>query len=194
MVVVLMFVFGGCAKLPQQEIDDAKAAVESAVQAGANTYTPDEIKQLNDELTAAVDEANQIAGKLFKSTAEVKAKLVKIKENADTLKTTVAAKKEEAKNAAIAVQAEAKTAIDEAKANLELAPKGKGTMADIEAFKADITAMEESQAEVQKAIDGEDYLGAAEKAKTIKEKAVAISEQIKAAIEKVATKKGGKKK
>jgi len=192
-VVVMMCVYVGCSKLPQQEINDAQAAVDAVIQAGANTYTPDEVKALNDKLTTAVEEANKIAGKLFKSTTEIKQTLVSIKEEAVTLTATVAAKKEEAKNNAVAAQTEAQTVLTEAKALVEQAPKGKGTMADIEAFKTDLTALDEALPEVQKAIDGEDYLGAIEKVNSIKEKATGISDQIKKAIEELQAKKGKKK-
>ena len=62
---------------------------------------------------------------------------------------------------------------------------GKGTKADIMAMKADLAGLETSFAEVQTAIDGADYFGASAKAATIKEKATVISDQVKAAIEKV---------
>jgi PBP1b-binding outer membrane lipoprotein LpoB len=43
LLVVVMFMFVGCAKEPTQEISDAKAALEAAVQEGAKTYMPTEI-------------------------------------------------------------------------------------------------------------------------------------------------------
>jgi hypothetical protein len=193
LVVVVMFMFVGCAKEPTQEISDAKAALEAVVNEGANTYTPDEIKALNDQFAAAVEEANAKTGKLFKSNSEAIAKLVKIKTDVEALKAVIPVKKDEAKNAALAAQTEVQTALEEAKTLLANAPKGKGTQADIAAFTADIKALEDSVPELQKAIDGEDYFGASEKAKSIKEKSVSISDQIKQAIEKVAAKKSGKK-
>jgi len=92
---------------------------------------------------------------------------------------------EEAKNAAVQAQTEAQAAIDEAKALLEKAPKGKGSKADIEAMKADLAGIEVSYAEVQAAIDAEDYFGAKDKAAVVKEKAAGISQQVQAAIDKV---------
>ncbi|MBU4010651.1 MAG: hypothetical protein KJ882_07780, partial [Proteobacteria bacterium] len=74
---------------------------------------------------------------------------------------------------------------EEAKGLLEQAPKGKGSMADIEAFKADLKGLEDSLVEVQAAMDSSDYNAAIEKANAIKEKATAISDQVKAAMEKV---------
>jgi len=193
LVVVVMFMFVGCAKEPTQEISDAKAALEAAIQEGGKTYTPTEIEDMNNQLTAAMEEAKNKTGKLFASNSEAKEKLLKIKADLETLKAGIPAKKEEAKNNAITAQNEVKTALEEAKTLLANAPKGKGTQADIAAFTADLKALEDSLPELQQAIDGEDYFGASEKAKTIKEKSMSISDQIKQAIEKVAAlKKKGK--
>jgi len=183
--MVFAFVLAGCAKLPQQEINDAQLAVDNVVKAGADIYTPDDAKVIKDEMAAAIDEANKKKGKLFQSMKDVKAKLTKVKTDAEALVSTVAAKKEEAKNNALTVQIEATTALTEAKALVEKAPKGKGSMADIEAFKADLATLDTTMTEVQQGIDTEDFLGAAEKANAVKEKAMSISEQINLAIEKV---------
>jgi len=183
--MVFAFVLAGCAKLPQQEINDAQLAVDKVVKAGADIYTPDDAKVIKDEMAAAIDEANKKKGKLFQSMKDVKAKLTKVKTDAEALVSTVAAKKEEAKNNALTVQIEATTALTEAKALVEKAPKGKGSMADIEAFKADLATLDTTMTEVQQGIDTEDFLGAAEKANAVKEKAMSISEQINLAIEKV---------
>lgn len=188
LAVVVAFIYVGCASEPTQEITDANAAIEAAVQGGAQTYTQDELKALQDEYTAVVDEAKAKTGKLFKSNDEAKQKLIKIKENADALITKIAEKKAEAKENALNAQKEAEAAITEAKDFVANAPKGKGTQADIEAFNTDLTALTESLPEIQKLIEEENFLGAVEKCNTIKEKANGISEQIKQAQEKTATK------
>ncbi|HLP44766.1 MAG TPA: hypothetical protein VK469_02405 [Candidatus Kapabacteria bacterium] len=192
--LVLVFVYVGCAKEPTQEINDAKAAIDAAAAEGAQTYSPDQLRQLNDDYNGAVDLAKATTGKLFKSNDEAKQKLIKVKADAEAVKAEIPAKKAAAKAAAETALAEAKTATEEAKVLVTKAPKGKGQQADIEAFNADLTALDGTIAEVQKLIDTEDYFGASDKAKTIKEKAAGISEQINAAIEKVGAQKKGKKK
>jgi hypothetical protein len=183
--VFVMSLFMSCAKQPTQEITDAKAAVEAATTAGADVYAPDELKKLNDELTAATDEVNTQSKKFFKKYGPAKEMLAKVKADADALAASIPAKKEAAKNAAMTAQQEAQAALDEAKALLDKAPKGKGTRADIEAMKADLKGLEDSFPDIQAAIDREDYFGASNTAATIKEKATAISDQVKAAMEKV---------
>ncbi len=183
MGLFLAFIMAGCAKPPQQQMDAAKAAVEACKAEGADVYAADEFKKLNDDLQAALD---QVTAKKYKQAKEM---LIKVAADADALKATIPAKKEEAKNAAVAAQGEARTALDEAKALLEKAPKGKGTKADIEAFTADLKGLEDSFPEIQAAIDKGDFFGAKDKAVAIKDKAASISEQIKQAIEKVQKKK-----
>ena len=183
--LVLVFVYVGCAKQPTQAINDAKAAIEAVSEEGADKYAPEELKKLIDDLTAALDEVKTQDEKFFKNYDKANEMLAKVKADAEVVKASIPARKEEAKNNALTAQNEAKAAVEEAKALLERAPRGKGTRADIEAFKADLKALEDALLEIQQAIDGEDYFGAADKANTIKGKAVGISEQIKQAIEKV---------
>ncbi len=183
--LVVVFLFTSCAKQPTQQIDEAKAAIAAVEAAKGNIYAKDELKKLNDDLQAALDEVNAQSKKLFKKYGKAKEMLAKVKTDAEAVKALIPARIEEAKNAALTAQNEAKAAFDEAKALLDKAPKGKGTKADIEAMKADLAGLEAQLTEVQTAIDGEDYFGAKDKALSIKDKAAAIAEQVKAAIAKV---------
>lgn len=183
--LVVVFLFTSCAKQPTQQIDEAKAAIAAVQAAKGDIYAKDELKKLNDDLQAALDEVNAQSKKLFKKYGKAKEMLAKVKTDAEAVKALIPARIEEAKNAALTAQNEAKALFDEAKALLDKAPKGKGTKADIEAMKADLAGLEAQLAEVQAAIDGEDYFGAKDKALSIKDKAAAIAEQVKAAIAKV---------
>ncbi|MGB9906795.1 MAG: hypothetical protein ACPLRR_05345 [Candidatus Saccharicenans sp.] len=183
--LLVVFLFASCAKQPTQQMDEAKAAIDAVVKAGGNIYAKDELKKLNDDLQAAMDEINAQSKKLFKKYGPAKEMLAKVKADADAVLAMIPARKEEAKNAALSALNEAKAAFDQAKALLEKAPKGKGTKADIEAMKADLAGLETMLTEVQTAIDNEDYFGAKDKALSIKDKAAAISEQVNAAIAKV---------
>jgi len=187
--VIAAFVFTSCAKQPTQAMNDAKASIDAAVQEGADVYAKDELKKLNDDNQAALDEITVQSKKFFKKYGHAKEMLAKLKTDAEAVKVLVPARKEEAQKNAMAAQEEAKKAVADAKALLEKAPKGKGTKADIEAMKADLQGLETSLMEVQTVIDGADYFGAKDKASAIKDKAMAISDQINQAIEKVKGKK-----
>jgi hypothetical protein len=187
--MVTIFLLVGCAKLPTEEINAAKASVDAVVAEGAQKFAAEDAKKLNDSMQAAQDEIKVQDGKTFKDYAKTKELLAKVKADAETLKAGLAAKKEEAKKNAAVAQEAAKASVAEAKTLLAKAPKGKGSKADIEALKADLKGIEDSLAEIKTANDSEDYNVATEKSNAVKGKAAAISEQIKKAMEKVGTKK-----
>lgn len=188
-VLIGSFILCGCAKPPTQDVDDAKAQVEAITNADTETYAADEITKLKSDLTAALDEVQLQDDKWFGNFDNAKTMLAAVKTDAENVKTVAAQRKEEAKNKAIAAQDEAKAALETAKALLAEAPTGKGTKADIEMFKADLTGLEESLPALQQTIDQEKYSDAVNSANIIKEKAGSVSSQIQAAIDKVKTKK-----
>jgi hypothetical protein len=106
------------------------------------------------------------------------------------LKAALPAKIEAAKNLAIQLQGDARKGLDAAKALLDKAPKGKGTAKDLEALKGDLAGAETAFADIQKAIDAQDYIAAQDKAKSVTAAAAKVAEQVQAAIDKV---KGVKK-
>lgn len=184
MGIMVVFLLASCSK-PQQALDEAKAAIEAAESDGANLYAAEELKALKDSLETAMEEIDTQGKKFFKSYGGSKDMLAKIKADAEALKTSIPERKEKVKTEAVTMIEEAKAAVEEAKTYLEQAPRGKGTKADIDAFTADLKGLEDSLAAVQETIDTQDYFGALDSAKTIKEKAASITDQIKQAIEKV---------
>jgi len=187
--MVTIFLLVGCAKQPTEEMNAAKASIDAVVAEGAQKFAAEDAKKLNDGMQAAQDEIKVQDGKTFKDYAKAKELLAKVKADAEALKAGLAAKKEEAKKNAAAAQEAAKASVAEVKTLLAKAPKGKGSKADIEALKADLKGIEDSLAEIKSANDSEDYNAAIEKSNAIKDKAAAISDQIKKAMEKVGTKK-----
>jgi len=190
LVLVIAVVVVGC-KQPTQQINDAKAAIESVTKAGADKYAAPELKKLNDDLTAAMDEVNAQDKKFFKKFGHAKEMLAQVKTDADALTAALPAKIEAAKNEALKLQGEAKAAIDAATALLAKAPTGKGTKKDIDALKGDLAGATTAFAEIQTALDAKDYIAAQDKAKSVKDAATKVSDQVKAAIEKATGKKVG---
>jgi uncharacterized coiled-coil DUF342 family protein len=185
LALIVIFAFTSCAKQPTQLMDQAKAAVQSVIDAKGGIYAKDELNKLQGELQAALDAVTAQAKKFFKKYGPAKEMLNKVITDADSVKALVPGRIAEAKAAAETSMNEAKTAVEEAKALLEKAPKGKGTKADIEAMKADLAGLETAMADVTTAMNAEDYFGAKDKADAIKQKAAAITEQINAAIAKI---------
>ncbi len=192
--VLVALVVAGCGSQPAQEIQAAKGAVDGVVADGGEKFAPAETKAVSDAVNAAMEEVKTQDGKFFKNYDKAKEMLTKAKADADTLKTGLAAKKEQAKKDATANLAAASEAVKAAKAALSKAPKGKGAAADIEAMKGDLQGMEAALAEVQPLIDGQDYIAARDKAAGVKAKADEVSAAVAAAMEKMAAAKPGKKK
>jgi len=179
----------GCGKKPETEINNTKAALDSAIQEGAEKYAKEEAKLLNDDLTAAQDEIKVQDEKFFKNYDKAKEMLAGVQTKADSLKAEIPARKEKAKNDAMAALDAAKTAVADANALLAKAPRGKGTMADLEALKADAAGLQDSIVEAETLMTSEEYSAAADKANSIKDKAAEVSAQITAALENVKGKK-----
>lgn len=174
----------GCSQ-PVKEMDAAKAAVHAASSEGGEIYAKQELETLRTDLDAAMDMIDAKGKGLFKSYGEAKVMLAAITLKAEELKAVIPTRKEEAKNAASVALDEAKTVVEEAKMLLADAPRGKGTKADIDAYTSDLKGLEDMVPEILTKIDNEDFLGAAESAQIIKEKATAISEQIRLAMDKI---------
>lgn len=175
-----------CSKPPVDELNLTKGAIDAAVGEGAEQYIPEELKAVNDKLETVMAEIKVQDGKFFKSYDAAKTQLAQVKIEAEALKGKVAQRKEELKNAAITALSEAQVAVAEAKELLAVAPKGKGSLADIEAMKNDVAGLEVELAGVQPQIDASDFVAATEKAHAVASQAMSISSDIKLAQEKLA--------
>jgi chromosome segregation ATPase len=187
--LALVVSLSACGKQPTEEMNATRAAIDAAVSEGAEKYTPEDLKAVNDQMEAAMAEIKVQDDKFFKNYDKAKEALAKAKADADSLKSKVATVKEEMKNSAIALLGEATTAIADAKTALDSAPRGKGSLADIEAMKADVAGLEEALNEIQPLIDAGEYASAVEKATAIQSRAVAVSDEIKAVQEKLSAAK-----
>ena len=125
MISLIAIVFiTGCSKQPLQEINTAKAAVDSIISEGAEKYLPDDAKKINDDLNKAMDEVKAQDAKTFKNYENAKKMLAAVKTEADAINAKLPAKKEEARKEAITAMEDAKIAMDAAKTLLEKAVQG----------------------------------------------------------------------
>jgi hypothetical protein len=196
MMAVLPFVFVlvlmvGCAKPPQDAINAATAALDSA-KAEASEYAPSSL-QAAEDARAALDaevKAQQDKFALFRSYKKTEELTADLKAKSEKAASDAAAGKAQAKTDATTAINDATTALTDAKAMLEKAPKGKGTAADLEAMKADLTAAEGTLNDANAAMTGEKYKDAKAKADAAKSSAANVVSQITAAME---AKKAGHK-
>jgi hypothetical protein len=184
--LTLALTLAACGKQPVEEINATKAAIDSAVSEGAEKYTADDLKAVNDKLTAAMDEIKVQDGKLFKNYDQAKQLLTAVKTDAVALQEKVTTVKEELRNQAVTALADANAAVNEAASLLEIAPQGKGSQADIAMMKSDLQGLQGALGEVQPLIDSGDFAAAADRAASIKEKAAAIALDVHTAQEKMA--------
>ena len=183
LVLAIAVVLAAC-KQPTEQINSAKAALESVMKAGADKYAVDEYKKLDADLKAALDEVAAQDKKFFKKFGTAKEMLAKVLTDADALKAALPAKIEAAKNLAIQLQGDARKGLDAAKALLDKAPKGKGTDKDLAALKGDLEGADAEFAGIQKALDAQDYIGALNTVKSIQAKVAGVKDQIQAALDK----------
>lgn len=192
--LALALTLTACGTPPTAELDAARVAIDAVVADGAEKYTADDLKVIQDKMATAQAEIKAQEGKLFKKFDQPKQTLVQVKADADALKAKVATVKEEMKVAAIATLQEAGAAVAEAKTMVDNAPVGKGSLADIEMIKADVAGLETTLAGVQPLIDSGDYAAANEQATAVKTKAQSVTEEIRVAQEKAAELKISKRK
>lgn len=179
-----------CAKAPTEKVAAAEKAVEEAKTAGAPTYLAEDFAKLDGTLANAKKEIAEQDGKfaLLRDYGKAEQLLASVQTDAGRVAAEAAKKKEEAKQAAVKAQQAAQESVKAAQELVAKAPVGKDRAA-LEAIKADAEGLTASLADVQTAIDKEDYLGAQAKAKAIQDKSQALSAEVESALAKV---KGGK--
>jgi hypothetical protein len=192
LAVGLLAFLTSCGQKPAKEIDETTASMNTVISEGLGKYAPEDEKKLKDGMAAVMEEIKVQEGKTFKNFDKTKQMLADVQKSANEMKQALPAKKEQAKQGALAASEAAKAAVEEAKNLLAKAPKGKGTAADIEALRGDVKGIEDMLPEVQGLIDKEDYSAAVSKANAIKEKATGITGQVQQALEKVQAGKAAK--
>lgn len=180
-VIVLL---SSCAKVPQSELDAAKAAIEDARASGADLYVPAEFNAMQDSLNAvnALIEARK--GKMFASFADVKTKLAQINEMSLTVKANTETRKAEVQAEVDALMAEVSTLVAEAKSLVANAPKGKEGKAAVDAIAAEIATVETATTEATALVEQGKWIEANDKLKAAKEKVTAISTELQTVIDK----------
>jgi small-conductance mechanosensitive channel len=180
-VLVLMV---GCAKPPQDAVNAAMSAMDAAKPL-ASEYAPDSLQAAEDAQAALNAELKAQEDKfaLFRSYKKSDELVADLKAKSDQAAADAAAGQEQAKNDASAAISAATTALTDANALLEKAPKGKGSAADIEAMKADLTAAESTIADANAAMEAAKYKDAKAKADAASSSAASVSSQVQAAID-----------
>jgi hypothetical protein len=182
---MMVALLASCGKVPQVQIDAAKAAIESAKVAQADIYIPAEFAAVQDSLNAVDASITAKSSKWFKNYKEEQAKLEAIVVTAGQVSANAAIKKEEVKKEAETLLTAVNTVIADNKTLITKAPRGKEGKAVIDAITSEMTVIEASVAEAQAMYDKGDYKMALDKVTAAKASADGINTELKDAIAKV---------
>jgi hypothetical protein len=183
MMAMVVFM-AGCAKVPQMEIDNAKAAVEEARAAGADLYQQAQFGAVQDSLKVALANVETQKSKLFSRYGAVKVQLEGVKTLAMQVKESTLARIEEVKQEITTTMTEVEALVTENKDLLTKAPKGKEGREALEQIKTDMAGIDASVVDAQTMLASGDLLGTLDKIKAAKDKSMGINAELKEAIEK----------
>jgi cell fate (sporulation/competence/biofilm development) regulator YlbF (YheA/YmcA/DUF963 family) len=189
-MMAMVIVMAGCAKVPQVEIDAAKAAVEEARSVGADLYQQAQFAAVQDSLKVALANVETQKSKLFSRYGAVKIQLEGVKTLSMQVKESTLARIEEVKQEINTTMTEVSALVVENQELLTKAPKGKEGREALEQIKTDMAGIDASVVDAQNMLNSGDLLGTLDKIKAAKEKSMGINAELKAAIEKS---KGGRK-
>ena len=180
--------FSSCAKVPQAEVDSATAAIQEVKDAGADLYVPEAYQALVDSMKSANEKIEVAKAKWFPNYTKAKELLAVVNQMAVDTKAKSEARKVELKAETEAMIVEVKALVEENKALIAKAPRGKEGREALEAIKSDVAVAETTVTEVEALLANGDLIGSNDKIKAAKEKATSI----KAELEEAIAKKGGK--
>ena len=191
LLVAGLATFSGCADVPSQEIDTAKQAIDAAKNAQAPDYAPDAWRVASDAQARLEAElsAQEQRYALLRTYDATKQLAREVKDAADHAATQAATGKQQARDEAMKLMAQARDAMDRAQQNLAHAPRGKGTEADLVSLKADADAVGTTIQEMQAAFDSGDYVGAKIKAESV----ISAAQQVENDIERAKIMRRGEK-
>lgn len=185
LAAVVAVTAGGCSSPPAAEISAVDAAVVAAESAEASTYASAEFAAVTEAKAQLQAELTAQEGKfaLMRSYAKATELAAAAKVAAETAQQRAVEGKEQARNEATQLVADARVVLDEAVLMLEKAPRGKGTQADLAVMKSDLAAVEVSLGEANSALAASNF----DEARTKAQAAIQAAGQVKAAVEQALT-------
>lgn len=182
-VLVSALALAGCASEPVEDVRAADSALEEARRLDAVTYAADEWQAASDARARLDAElaAQEDRFALFRSYGQARNLALETRTAAKNAEERAIQGKQQARDDASALLAQARDAHARAQQALETAPGGKGTRADLAALRADASAIETTLAEMQQAFDAEDYLTAKARAEAAVQAAEEVVRQIEEA-------------
>jgi len=182
--ILMLVVFTGCSKVPEIEMQATQTAINAARTAEAELYAPEAFQTAVDTMNAAMaaKQEQDSKFKLFRSYNDSKELLVRAKVLADQAASMAAAEKARIIAEVTDLIASAQMAVDNANAALAAAPVGKGSRAEIELMKSDLSFAATALGEARADFDAGMYEAARTRAQAAIDKANTVTGEIEAAI------------
>ncbi len=180
--VILVAMISACGKLPQAQIDEANAAIDSAKAVQADVYLPTDFAALQDSMNAVNAYIEGQKSKLFKKYGPAVEDLKAIVTLAKSVQENAVTKKEEVKKEVENMMTEIKALVEETDKLFLKAPKGKEGKAALEQMKAEMGTVSTAITEAQTQYDNGAYMDALNKIKAAMETATRVNNELKEAI------------
>lgn len=188
-VVAMAIVATSCGKMPQEDINATKAAVEAAKTAQADVYMATEFKSLQDSLTVVMQGIEAENSKFMKNFDALTVKLDTLKSQAEAMAVAVPAKKQAVKQEAETTLAAVKTAIEDTKVLLTKAPKGKEGKEALEQISNELNVIATAVGEVETSLAGNaNYIQVLDKLNASQKSVADLNAELSEAIAKKAKK------
>ncbi|MBM3263638.1 MAG: hypothetical protein FJY97_09490 [candidate division Zixibacteria bacterium] len=175
-----------CAEVPQQEVDAAKADIEAAKTAEAETYATAEFQAASDSLNAANAEIETQNAKfvLFRNYDRASVLLKSASAGAKQSGTLAAENKQKVMAEVAQLKTDTQTALTTANELLAKAPKGKESKEALEAIKNDLMSVEAGITEADGMTANNQWLPARDRLKAGLDKTNQIIQELNDAIAK----------
>ena len=182
---VAVVVLAGCDDPPTVELDAAKQALDSARDVGAERFAADEYSAAQRAYSEAETTTNTEAERffLFKDFEQARAQIADAKSKAMQAESSAEAEKQRQRQSAEAAIAAARDAVAAAYTSLEEAPAGKGTEADIEELRAELSTVDADLDAAAAALDSEDFSDAESLAESADLKAIEVADGVIVAVD-----------
>lgn len=188
LILIALFgvmLFSSCEKLPQNQIDQVSILMDSVKLVGGELYVPEEFMALNNSFETVKAKIEEERSKIFKNYNEV----IKSLDSVNLMASDVLSKVEVRKVELIAendlLLAAVKDLISTNNLLLSKAPSGKDGSIALKSIKSDIDLISTTVTETEELISNDDILGANNKIKAAKEKALELKNELESAISKI---------
>ncbi len=178
LAILIVALIIGCGKVPQEQVDTAKAAIDSLIAHGADKIMADEFADLQDDFDEAMEMVETQSSKMFKSFGDAKEKLADVIADAEELEEKNDEKKDELMEEIEELMEEIGTMNNDSK---NMIPKTGNVSSKQLVLRKDAYAVDSDLEEINTMVEENDLVAAIEQLEELKEEAERINSELKAA-------------